>query len=193
MAIIKDGSAGFTAGVNSHNQLQTHSVSLPAGVDATELGKGWNLNTGQMTITGDGSIMYIKNTEEASFTIEAIAFAFGDGITFTDFPNVHLEKNPIGGTIITDATPLDMEQNRNFSYSDDFGGLAYKGGTGKTLTGGDGHVAEFMLNKTGRSFFNLNFVLPKQSSLGIELHLNGSGSATLYAAVIGYYHKLHGE
>ena len=189
MAIIKDGAAGYTAGVNAQNQLLTHSVTFEGTVDAADRGLAWNLNTGDITVTGDSTLMYIKNNQATDFFIERIVIAIGDGITATDYPHINLLKNPTGGDLLTDETPIDINQNRNFGFSDDFSGLAYKGKTGGTVTGDDGSIAQIMINKSGSSIVPVNYILPRQAGAAITLTLNGTGSALIYAAIVGYYHN----
>ena len=191
MAIIKDGATGFTAGVNSANQLLTHAVTFSGSVDAASRGIAWNLNTGDMTITADATLMYIKNTSKEEFFIERLVVAMGDGITYTDYPHVNLLKNPTGGDVITDETDIDMNQKRNFAFSDKFSGDVFKGKVGGTVTGGDGSIAQIMIDKNGSSIIPVNYILPEQASMVIDLTLNGSGSAEVYAAIVGYYHNHH--
>ena len=189
MAIIKDGAAGYTAGVNAQNQLLVHAVTFDGTVDAADRGLAWNLNTGDITVTADATLMYLQNNEDTDFFIERIVVAIGDGITATDYPHINLLKNPTGGNLLTDATPIDINQNRNFGFSDEFGGLAYKGKTGGTVTGDDGSIAQIMIQKAGSSVVPVNYILPRQAGVAITLTLNGSGSALIYAAIVGYYHN----
>ena len=51
MAIIKDGSAGYTAKVNAANQLSVLSVQASVAQDSAVNGEAWNLNTGLQVTT----------------------------------------------------------------------------------------------------------------------------------------------
>lgn len=187
MAKIEDGKgSGKEAQVDSQNRLRTHAVTESESLHASEEGTSYNLNTGLISISGDATLMYYKNTGIKDFLVEAIAIASFDGITYSDKPYITLIRNPTGGDLITDATPLDQNQNRNFGSTDTLAGLAYKGKVGGTVTGGE-DIALLQTPTSGRSFFTTNFVLPKGSSIAIKLTANvSSGSANLYCAIIGF-------
>ena len=140
-----------------------------------------------MTITGDSTLVYLKNNDDKSFILTGVALGAFDGITHSDAPYITLVRNPSGGDLITDATSVDMNQNRNFGSSQNANANIYKGKVGGTLTGGD-NIAFLQTNKTGRSFFGIDFLLPKGSSIGVKLNANvTSGTASYYCALIGYF------
>ena len=190
MAVIKDGSAGYTAAVNDQNQLEVHAVTEGLALHSSGRGEAWNLNTDNISITtGAASLMYLKNTSDAQFIIESIIMGIAEG-TFvsTEFPYIHIHKNPTGGTIIDNAVRIPFEQNRNFSFNDSFGGDVYVGVDGDTDSGGVG-MGQFIINKTGRTIIPVNFVLPKQSGFSMHLNMIGTGTTNVYAAVVGYFHN----
>jgi len=187
VAKIEDGKgSGKEAQVDSQNRLRTHSVTESESLHASEEGTSYNLNTGLISISGDATLMYYKNTGTKDFVVEAIATASFDGITYSDKPYITLIRNPTGGDLITDATPLGLNQNRNFGSTETISGLTYKGKVGGTVTGGD-DIALLQTSASGRSFFTINFVLPKGSSMAIKLTANvSSGSADFYCAIVGF-------
>ena len=187
MAIIKDGQTGNTAGVNSGNRLLTKSISESEASHATEGGRGVNLNTGDITVTSDSALMYFKNTNELDFIVDAVAVGVaGNAIHSGGSPYIEIVRDIDGGDIITDATPIEMDANRNLGFTDSIGNT-FKGKDGGTATNGV-RLARLLLSSKGRGYFTVGFVLPKQSTVTIKLEANiGYGSMTIYTAIIGHY------
>jgi hypothetical protein len=185
---ILDGKGnGYRAKVGQDNRLQVRSISEAENVHNAELGNGYNFNTGLINITGDASLIYIKNNSDLELIIQAIALGSFEGITHSDDPYITIIRNPTGGDLITDATPVDMNQNRNFGSSKTAIADVYKGKVGGTITGGN-DIAILQATAGSRSFYSIDFVLPKGSSMGVKLTANlSSGSANWYAALIGYF------
>lgn len=184
---ITDGTGnGPSAKVDKAKRLHTDSVSTDVGVAATDNGNSYNVNTGLITITGDATLAYIKNNEDKDLVLEAIALASFEGITHSDDPYITLVRNPTGGDLISDATAVSMNQNRNFGSSNVLNADAYKGKVGGTITGGD-DIAILQATPGGRSFYTINFRLPKGTSAAVKLTANASsGSASWYLAFICY-------
>ena len=182
---IEDGGGknGF-AEVNNEQRLKTQSVTESEALHAAEVGDAYNINTGLISITGDATLLYIKNNEDKDLVIEAIALGSFEGITHSDDPYITLVRNPTGGDLVSDTTAVDMNQNRNFGSSKTLTASTYKGKVGGTLTGGN-DIAFLQATPGGRSFYGINFVIPKGSSVGIKLVANASsGSANWYCAAI---------
>jgi hypothetical protein len=193
--IIEDG-----GGKNGHarttasQQLTTFSISESELVAATGAGKAFNINTGTIALTGTGTsaILYFKNDEspvsgESDYVVTAIAVGVGTrSATITDAAVITVLRNPAAGTIIDNATNVDMKSNANFGSSNTLGAttLAYKGATGYTLTGGTEHALLYMTD--GRLFADLDIVIPRGAAIGITIDLNTSGGANVYCALIGY-------
>lgn len=188
MSIIEDGKgSGSTLRVGSDNRLHARVVAETESIHNTESGKSFNFNTGMISVTTDSSLMYFKNLDTDQFIITGIAIGAFDGITHADTPYITIVRNPIAGNLITDATDIAMNQNRNLGSASSAEANIYKGKNGGTLTGGD-DLGIFLVNKTGRSFFTVDMILTKGSSIGIMLTTNEtSGTANYYAAIIGYF------
>ena len=185
--ILDGGGSGKRAIVGADNRLQVRAVSEDEIIHNTELGNSYNFNTGLISITGDATLMYFKNNDSNNFVIESIALGSFEGITHSNDPYITLVRNPTGGDLITDATAIGMNQNRNFGSSKIADADIYKGKVGGTLTGGN-DIAILQAVAGNRSFYGINFILPKGSSIGIKLTANvASGSANWYCAIIGYF------
>ena len=186
--IIKDGTGkGYQLKVGSDNRAQVRAVTEDEVIHNAELGNAYNFNTGLISITGDASLLYIKNNAENNLVITGLALGIFDGITHSDDPYLTIVRNPTGGDIVSDATAISMNQNRNFGSTASASVDAYKGKTGGTITGGN-DIAILQSTSGGRSFYGLDFLLTKGSSIGIKLTANlSSGSANAYCALIGYF------
>ena len=187
MARIEDGTgSGKDAQVDDQNRLRTHAVTESESLHASEEGNAYNINTGLISITGDATLLYLKNNETKDFVVEAIALGSFEGITHSDDPYITIVRNPTGGDLISDATAVSMNQNRSFGSSNTLTADVYAGKVGGTLTGGN-DIAILQATPGGRSFYTINFVLPKGNSIGIKLTANRtSGTANWYAAIIGF-------
>ena len=187
MARIEDGKgSGKDARVDDKNRLRTHAVTETESLHSTELGTSYNLNTGLISITGDATLLYYENTGEKDFVVEAIALGSFEGITHSDDPYIELIRNPTSGNLITDETTSGtFVQNRNFGSTNSLSGNFYKGKASGTCVGDT--IAILQATPGGRSFYTINFVLPKGASMGIKLIANvTSGSANWYGALIGF-------
>lgn len=183
--ILEDGTgSGKKVKVDENNRVHTQSVSEEESLHAAELGDAYNVNTGLISVTGDATLLYIKNNENKDLVIEAIALGGFEGITHSDDPYITLIKNPSGGDLISDATAVSINQNRNFGSNKTLTADTYKGKVSGTVTGGD-DVAILQVTPGGRSFYSIDFVLPKGASVAVKLTANvSSGSANYYAAAI---------
>lgn len=182
---IDDGTGnGYQAKVNKANKIETHSISEDESIHSAEVGDAYNINTGLISITGDATLLYLKNNEDADMVIEAVALGSFEGITHSDDPYVTLIKNPSAGDLITDATAVTMNQNRNFGSSKTLTADVFKGKVAGTITGGN-DAAILQASTGGRSYYTINMIIPKGSSLAIKLTANvSSGTANWYAAII---------
>jgi len=187
MARIEDGKgSGKDAQVDSSNRLRTHAVTKSESLHAAEEGNAYNINTGLISITGDDTLLYYKNTGEKDFVVEAVALGSFEGITHNDDPYITLIRNPTSGDLISDESAVSMNQNRNFGSSNSASGIAYKGKVSGTVTGGD-DIAILQATPGGRAFYSINFVLKKGSSIAVKLTANvSSGSANWYCAIVGF-------
>lgn len=185
---ILDGTNGsYRARVGSDNRLQTRSLSESEIIHACEVGNAYTWNTGLITISGNATLAYVKNNSDNNLIITDIAIGSFEGITHSNAPYLTLIKNPTGGDLISDASAVSMNENRNFGSAKTADAYVYKGKTSGTITGGS-DVGILEINKTSRSLFTINFLLPKGASLAVKLTTNlSSGSASYYCALIGYF------
>lgn len=186
MPTIIDGTgSAFGARVTKGNRIYADAVSRNADTEAALNGDAYNINTGDIALTGTAasSLIYVKNNETRDLVIDAIALGIGTrSATITDTATLTLIKNPTGGDIISDATAVDMNENRNFGSNKSLTVDAFKGKDGGTITGGSS-VAQFYQGD-GRLFAAITMVIPKGNSIALKIDLNTSGGANVYLALV---------
>jgi hypothetical protein len=177
---------GYGLKVDENNRAHTQSVSVPEEVEATAAGRAYNINTGLISFSTDGTLIYIKNNEDEALVIKAIALGSFDGVTHSDDPYITLIRNPTGGDLLSDLTAVGMNQNRNFGSNNTLAATVYAGKSSGTVSGGN-DTAILQVSPGGRNFYPIDFSLEKGDSLAVKLTLNeSSGSANYYAALICY-------
>ena len=189
--IIKDGvGSGNQAKVGSDNKLQVNGVTLTSQEDASICDRAFNLNTGDITLTtaNESAMIYFKNNESQDFVVQTIVAGFraSTGGTTGDPIVLSVIRQPTGGTIISGATNVDINANRNFGSPAILDGDAYKGAEGNTLTGGDACLRLYQ-NPSGRLAAGISLVLQRGNKIGVNVTPpTGNTSLTGYIALIGY-------
>ena len=184
---ISDGTgSGNEAKIDSNKRIHVQAVTETESLHAAEVGDAYNISTGQIAFTGDGTLLYIKNNEDRDIVLEALAIGTDGGGTYTSSlrPSVTVVRNPTAGDLITDATAVSHNVNRNFGSNKTLIADTFKGKQGGTLTGGDS-LGIFQTSQAGRDFFTIDMVIPKGSSIAVTV-LNGlsSGTVNIYCAAI---------
>ena len=187
---IKDGvGKSYAAKVGSDNRLQVRAVRETEIIHNGESGNAYNINTGYITYTADGTLIYFKNTSDSKFVITDIVVGIRSNSSpvYSTNPGMTVVGNPTGGNLISDATAVSINQNRNLGSSNTLTGTVYTGKSGGTLTGGSDIALSLLVTST-RNVIPLDLILPKGSSMGITFDCNlTSGSIDVYTAIIGYY------
>ena len=186
--IIKDGSgSSYSAKANGNNRLYTNAVTISEGEQANKIGNAYNLNTGTITLTDavDTPVMYVKNNENQALHITAIAVGLGPSTGGSGgIPMISIIRNPTTGTIVSGATDIDIDSNRNYGSANTLAIDAYKGATGSTMT--DGATSLFFFQPSnGRLFASIDEVVPKGASIGVRFDPQASNtSQDVYCALI---------
>ena len=189
--IIEDGTGtGRKAQVNSGNRLYVRSVSNTEGQEANTDGSAYNINTGYITLTDavDTPVIYVKNNELRNLYLEAIVFGVqpSTGGVSTEKTYATVIRNPTAGTIVSNATDVDIKSNRNYGNQNILDADTFKGATGSTLTDGEDHLI-IQLSEGNRSFAAINEVIPKGASIAIKIKPPTSNtSMDVYTALVCY-------
>lgn len=187
--MIRDGTGnGYLQKVNGNNRAFVNAFSTQENLAATAKGNSFNINTGEITLTdaADTPVIYLKNNESSDLHIISIAVGLGTstGGSSTEPVRVTVVKNPTAGTIVDNATAVDISSNRNFGSAKTITADIYKGATGNTMTDGTDHILFFQPD-FGRLFAGIDEIIPRGKSIGIKIQAPTSNtSLTLYVAII---------
>ena len=186
---IKNGDNGGIAHVID-NKLQVFSISEDLSIASAKSGENYNINTGAINLTSStkSAVLYMKNNEEKNFIIEDIIVILSSSTGGTGDLGIEIIKNPSTGTIITNAIPAEIVENRNFGSNRELVKDICKGDEGDTLTNG----SIFAETTRGTASTVVNFdgdiiILPKGSALGVNVTPQASNtSMDVRVAIIGY-------
>jgi hypothetical protein len=168
---IQDGTGfGYRVKVTDGNKLLTQSISETQADHHSEVGRRFNLNTGdiQLTSASASAVFYFKNNEDRDFHVTVVVFNIGTSTGGTGDSVMDIIKNPTTGTIVSNALAIAVNSNFNFGSALDLTASVYKGAEGYTLT--DGSVFTTTRSASnGRIALTLGeIVMPKGSSIGIK-------------------------
>ena len=186
--VIKSGDSGNTAKVTSDGLLQTYATTRGSFTQVNLDGDAYNINTGFITLTNaaDTPVLYLKNNETRDFLVTAIAVGVKDSTGGTDLVAITIVRNPTAGTIVSNASAVAINSNRNFGSNKALTADAYKGATGSTMTDGTDHILVVQPD-SGRLFATVDEVLPKGTSIGIKIAPPANNTSMIvYAAIIGH-------
>jgi archaellum component FlaG (FlaF/FlaG flagellin family) len=171
---ITDGKTGQTAEV-SNNRLKTESVTQDESKLSTINGTGFNINTGNITLTNatKTAVLYLKNTGDNDIIVDKLFYILGTTTGGAGNLFVEVLRNPSAGTIVSGATSVSINVNRNFGSNNTISALAYKGATGSTFTDGADAIGTIaQVSSTQGSTIQVtagSIVLKKGASLGINI------------------------
>lgn len=181
---IQDGTGTkLKVRVNSENRLLSQTISESEFDHAVGKGEAYNINTEFITVTGSSEVplLYIKSTSDRDLVLNAwfIGTDANTG-TATRLSLFRIYKNPTSGTIIssgTDITPV----NRNFGSTNEFEGVAKKGGDGFTVSGYQSTPILYQTQGTQqRNFGTVQLVLTKGTSVVVTYQHYGLTSNDIY-------------
>lgn len=170
---INDGKGtGSQAEVDVNNRLQTLSVSLAAAQRSAIDGDTYNVNTGTINLTtaNESGLIYLKNTGSTDLHITSIGYLLGNSTGGTGDTLMTVKRNPTTGTLISGATNVDVNINKNFGSTQTLSVNAYKGAEGNTVTDGD-EAYYSLLPGVSRSYVITTgtLVLPQGSSISVSM------------------------
>lgn len=184
--VIKDGAGtGLTARVAGANQLFTFSETITEATIASLEGDAYNVNTGVITLTtaNKSAAFYLKNTsQDKTYSVPSFFFLIGNSTGGSGDVLISLIKNPTGGTIVSNAVPMEMAGvNLNFGSPESIAADTLKGVEGDTFTGGE-KVIESVLDQSPQNIVLAAgaVLLQPGNSVGIEVTpATGNTSFTL--------------
>ena len=189
--IIKDGTGtGLTAKVSSEHRLFTDSVNRTKSENASTHGDAYNINTGDITLTtaNESAVLYVVNNEDEDLIVSTVIFLIGNSTGGTGDLVASIFSGPTAGTIVSDASDVEMKANKNFGSNKTLTADAFKGDEGKTLT--DGTVAfRSRLNGASKQYSigTGDIILPKGASIGIKITPQASNTNTTLQVALATY------
>jgi len=173
MEQVQDGTGkGYLAKVDSDNRLYTKSVVSTEQEHESSNGLAYNINTGIITLTNATKtpVLYLKNNEEFDLIIDTVLYMTGASTGGSGNVLVEIVRNPTAGTIVSGASDVEMNVNRNFGSTRSLSANAYKGATGNTLTDGVKFIESILSTATQRVAVSVGAVIiPKGSSMAIQI------------------------
>lgn len=189
MAIIRDGTGtGNNAKVGTDGRLATRCVSIPESLDTALEGNAYNINSGIITLTDElqTPVLYFKNNEVMDFIVSTIIVGINVSAPTTP-PIITITRNPVSGTIISNAVIAPHVGNRNFQTQNVLDADIFIGETGNTLIGGT-IIAE-LFSSAERTVLPAETVMPRGTTIGISITTNDGAGGIIYAALVGSYLK----
>ena len=186
---LEDGAGkSFLAKVDDNQRLFVRSIGQTESQNAVDKGDSFSISTGTINYTATGTLLYIKNNEDRPLVIDRVLIGI-KAATVSEMPEIVAYRNPTSGDLISDATAVSSNENRNFGSNKTLSADVYKGKSGGTVVGD----SIILVYQNPQSFipYTLDIVLPKGASFAIEIVPNLS-SGSLDCTVSALCH-LNGE
>jgi len=186
---------GNKARVTKDNRLDTNAINENQIDHAAELGDRYNLNTGDINLTSanESSVFYLKNNEDKDLYVASLIYNLGTSTGGSGDWVIDVYRNPTAGTVVSDATAVEMNSNQNFGSNKTLTADVYKGDEAKTLTDGDKTIST-RSPSNGRILISLGaLVIPKGTSLGIKITPPASNTSVNVQVAAACFVKNFGE
>ena len=197
--IIQDGTGkSYAAKVDNAGRLHVDSINTDRESYNSQSGYSFNLNTGLFELTNaatTNAVMYVKNNEDYPLVITNLFYQTGASTGGSGNIIVSVVRNPTAGTIVSGASAIEINVNRNFGSSRALNVIAYKGATGTTITDGTKALESILATATQRIPVSAGAItLPKGSSIGINFRTpTGNTSMQVEFAIACYLETEEGQ
>lgn len=170
---ITDGTGkGYQGEVDSTNKFRTRSVEETFEAEASKRGDSYNINTGIINLTSSNksAVIYLKNNESRNLIITNLFYLIGNSTSGSGDFLISVLRNPTSGTIVSNASSVEINENRNFTSPKTLTVDAYKGAEGYTFTDGNKIIESIFNQVPNRSAISVGtIVLGKSNTIGIEI------------------------
>lgn len=142
MFILKSGTSGNTAEVDSNNRLNTFATSQSSSTFASCIGDLFNVNTGAINLTSSSpsALLHMRNTDTVAWIFTRIFYNAEVSIGGSGEWLAEIIANATQGTLISGGSPL-TPYNLNFGSAKTLSGTTLKGDEGDTLTDGQVRIS----------------------------------------------------
>jgi len=189
--IIDATGKSYGAKVDVDGRLHVDSINTDRESYNSQKGYSFNINTGLITLTNgatDNAVMYVKNNEDFPLIITNVFYQTGASTGGTGNIIVSLYRNPTAGTIVSGASAVEINANRNFGSSRALNVTAYKGATGTTFTDGTKALESILATATQRIAVSAGAItLPKGASIGVQFKTPTSNTSMAVEFAIACY------
>ena len=190
---ILDGTGGGkSAKVDDNFRLHTHSVGETVAENASQNGDSYNINTGTVALTTatESAVLYLKNNADFDLHISTIGFLLGTSTSGTGDLLLRVDKNVTGGTIVSTALVVAINQNKNVGSSQVLTVDAFAGAEGRTATGGTTTYTSLLAGAArGYVISTGDVVIPKGGNIAVFVTPQTSNSAMnvqIFTAIAEY-------
>ena len=172
---------GDKAKVTPEGLLRTYSVSESIVENAAENGDSYNINTGTIALTGNATtsaVLYLKNNGSNDLHISTIGYLLGNSTSGTGDLTLEVIRNPTAGTIVSGATNVYVNVNKNAGSSETLAVDSFKGAEGLTLTGGDSWYTSLLAGAARPYAISTGtLVITPGSSIGVNITTHSGNTA----------------
>jgi len=194
MTQIEDGAGtGRRAKVNLENELETRSIASSVTLHAVDEGRGFNINTGVLTLTNDTAdtaVLYIKNTDVNDMIITSATISSGTSNTGVDDKIVVKQVGNFTSAsdiIANGATGVAFNRNSG-KTSRVFSGVIKIGGTGRSFT--DEVVGQQTMGLfTAPEQIELTTIIPVGGEVGITVDPPASNISMDFMISVNFHIK----
>lgn len=169
---IKDGTGtGNRAKVDGGNRLHTFATTETGGTEAAIDGDLYNINTGTISLTSasESALLYMKNTDSASWIINRVFYNAGSSTGGAGDFLAEVVANPTSGTLVTAGTDF-APYNLNFGSSKNLTSICKKGAEGSTITDGEVRVGTIIPTSGTRVLISFDsIILEPGSSIAVTI------------------------
>ena len=171
MFILKSGTSGYTAEVDSNNRVQAFSTSQTHSTSAALMSDYYNINSGVINLTSASAsaLLYVKNTDTVTWSIGRVFYNFGSSTGGTGDALAEIISIPTAGTLVSAGSTI-TPHNFNFASPKLLLGTVKAGVEGSTVTDGAVAISSIMPIVATRVLINFDsIVLTPGASLAIRI------------------------
>ena len=169
--ILKSGTTGSTAEVDSNNRLQTFATSETSSTFAAVNGNAFNINTESITLTSANasSLLYLLNTDVLDWSLNRVFYNAEVSTGGSGRWLAEVLANPTTGTLVSGGVAT-TPHNLNFGSANALNATALKGAEGSTLTNGTVRVSTIVPASGTRVLISFDsIILTPGSSIGVRI------------------------
>ena len=180
---------GKEASVDDNNRLLVNAITENIENHITEYDGKFNISTGTLKLTSanPSAVLYFKNNEVYDYSLGSVIYNLGSSTGGTKEAQCDVYFHVTGGTIVSNATPVDIIANHNLGSSRTLDAHAYKGAQGATYVA-DEYAISSLIKPGNRAVVSLGqVIIPRGESIVVAITPPaGNTDMDLQVALSGY-------